>query len=380
MKIEPFAVEDWMSAHELSARWNIAETCVDSLTLEDVLELGGDPERILEGLRSLKLTYGAIPGGTRLRELIAARYAGVDPADVLVTNGAIGANFLAEYTLVEPGDRVVCVQPTYQQVYSVPASFGAEVLLLRLRPENGFLPDLDELRELAGDAARLIVVNNPNNPTGALMDRDLLEGVVNVARQCGAYVLADEVYRGLEHDPEVATPSIVDLYEKGVGSGSMSKVFSLAGLRLGWIAGPRDVVEDCEQHRHHTTISCGMIDEALATIALEAADALLERNLRIVRENAALLDDWVGGQEHLDYVQPRAGTTAFLHYDFDVPSERFARELLTHHETLVVPGSAFGWENWLRVSFACERRVLEAALERLGAYVDSLAQAGPGGG
>jgi len=374
MKIDRFAVENWMSAHELSARWNIAETCVDSLTLEEVLELGGDPERLLSGLRSLKLTYGAIPGSGRLRELIADLYDGVDPGAVLVTNGAIGANFLAEYTLVEPGDRVVCVEPTYQQLYSVPASFGAEVRLLRLRPENGFLPDVDELRELAGDSARLIVINNPNNPTGALMDRESLEEVVDVARRCDAWLLADEVYRGLEHDQAATTPSVVDLYEKGVASGSMSKVFSLAGLRLGWVVGPRGLIGDCEQHRHHTTISCGMIDEALAETALESSAALLERNLGIVRENAALLDDWVGGQEQLDYVPPQAGTTAFLHYDFEMPSERFARELLTHYETLVVPGSCFEWENWLRLSFACERRVLEAGLERLEAYLDSLAQ------
>jgi aspartate/methionine/tyrosine aminotransferase len=373
MKVEPFEVENWMNERETSARWNLGETCIDSLTLGQLLALSGDPEETLARLRATKLTYGFIAGAPRLRELIAATYAELAPGQVLTATGAIGANYLVEYTLVDPGDRVVCVQPTYQQLHSVPLSFGADVRLLRLRPENGFLPDVTELRELAGGRAKLIVLNNPNNPTGALVERDMLEKIVEVARENSAYLLVDEVYRGLEHDPAVKASSVVDLYEKGISTGSVSKVYSLAGLRLGWVAGPPDVVADCEQHRHYTTISCGMLEEQLAIIALENMDALLERNMAIVRGNALTLDEWVRGEPHMDYVPPHAGTTAFLHYDYAIPSRRFADDLQALNGTFLVPGGAFGWENWLRVGFACAPQTLAAGLAGVSEYLARLA-------
>jgi aspartate/methionine/tyrosine aminotransferase len=200
MKIAPFGVEQWMNEHEERAVFNIGETCVRSLTLDELLAFDDDPERALAELRALQLTYGHIYGAPELRALVAGLYEGLAPEQTLVTNGAIGANFLAQYALVEPGDRVVCVQPTYQQLFSVPVSFGAEVVPLPLRPEHGWLPDLQELRSLLQAPTAMVVINNPNNPTGALMDEQALRELVDVVRPTGAWLLADEVYRRLEHD------------------------------------------------------------------------------------------------------------------------------------------------------------------------------------
>ena len=369
MRVDQFGVEVWMNEHEVQATWNLGETCIDSLTLDELLELSGHAEATLRELLTRKLTYGDITGAPRLRQLIAALYESVGPDRILLTHGAIGANFLAEYTLVEPGDRVVCVQPTYQQLYSVPASFGADVRLLRLRPEEGFLPNLDELRDLAGGRAKLICINNPNNPTGALMPLSLLEQIVEVARECGACLLADEVYRGLEHDRTVVTPSVADLYERGVSTGSMSKAFSLAGLRLGWIAAAPDVIGDCERHRDYTTISCSLLDEALAGVALQHKDRLLERNLRIMLSNAATLRDWIAAEPRISWVPPAAGTTAFLRYDYDLPSERFAQELFDFNGTFLVPGSCFATDGWLRVGYACSPAVLRGGLDGISGYL-----------
>jgi aspartate/methionine/tyrosine aminotransferase len=372
VRVDQFDVEVWMNEHEMQATWNLGETCIDSLTLDELLELGGHADATLRELRGRTLTYGDITGAPRLRQLIAAFYDSIEPERVLVTHGAIGANFLAQYTLVEPGDRVVCVQPTYQQLYSVPASFGADVRLLRLRPEDGFMPDVDELRALAGGRAKLICINNPNNPTGALIPRGTLEQIVAVARQCGAYLLGDEVYRGLEHDRSVVTPSVADLYERGVSTGSMSKVFSLAGLRLGWVAASPEVIADCERHRDYTTISCGLLDEALACLALEHRDELLERNLRIVLDNAATLREWIAGEPRIGWVPPAAGTTAFLRYDYDVPSDGFAQELFDLNGTFLVPGSCFAMDGWLRLGYACSPAVLRGGLDGISAYVRQL--------
>ena len=167
-------------------------------------------------------------------------------------------------TLVSHGDRVVAIVPTYQQHYSIPESIGAEVHCLSLKEENGYLPDLDDLRAIVTADTKLIAINNPNNPTGALMDRAMLENIVEIGRNADAWILSDEVYRGTDQSGDGMTVSIADLYEKGISTAGMSKAFSLAGLRLGWIVGPEEVIEATMIHRDYNTISVGMIDDYFA--------------------------------------------------------------------------------------------------------------------
>jgi aspartate/methionine/tyrosine aminotransferase len=372
LEIEPFGVEEWMNAYEEQARFNVAETCVESMTVGELLDLSGGRESFLEEFLSRKLTYGEIPGSFDLRGHISRLYDTQDEGNVLVTHGGIGANFLALFTLVGPGDRVVVVKPTYQQLYSVPKAFGADVRMLDLRPENDFLPDLDDLHMLAGDRCRLIVLNNPNNPTGALMDAAFLKEVVRIAERTGAWILCDEVYRGLEHDPGEKTPSVVDLSERAVATGSLSKVFSLAGLRLGWVAGPRDFIKACFSRRDYTTISCGMIDEMLAIRAFSHRDKIRERNLPLVRRNAAILDRWVGAEKGLSYVRPRAGTTAFIHYDYPILSEEFCKALFDYNGAFIVPGKAFDFEGWFRIGYSCATETLEEGLSAISSYMRTL--------
>jgi aspartate/methionine/tyrosine aminotransferase len=373
MRIEPFFVEQWMNAHETTATWNVAETCVDSLRLDELLALSGDADGVLRRLRETRLGYGDIVGSPRLRAAIAALYGErIEAENVLVANGAIGANFLALLALVEPGDTVVCLTPTYQQLFSVPEALGAIVRRLRLREEDGYLPDIDDLRSLVDDHTRLIVLNNPNNPTGALMDEALLREIVAVARECGAWIHCDEVYRKLEHEPGTTAPSVADLYEKGVSSGSMSKSYSLAGLRTGWVAGPPEVIERCLEVRDYTTISCGALDDTLATVALEHLDAVLERSLAIVRGNLTLVDEWLAREPRLHSVRPRAGTTTLIRYEYPLPSADLCQAMFDFNGAFVVPGIAFGEEYSFRLGYACAREVLAGGLTAISAYLRAL--------
>ena len=376
MKIRPFGVEEWMNTYENDAVANIAETCVDSLTVEALLDLSGRKEPLLEQIRSLRLSYGDIPGSDRLRDLVAGLYARQSRDNVLIMNGGAAANFLSLYTLVEAGDEVVSVWPTYQQLTSIPESFGATVKLLPLEPEGAFLPDVERLKALVSEKTRLICINNPNNPTGALMERPLLEAVVDVARSVGAWIHCDEVYRGLVHEPGLEIPSVADLYEKGISTGSLSKTYSLAGLRLGWIVGPADFIARCFSRRDYTTISCGRIDDLLGSVALEAREALLERNLSIVRRSAAVLREWVDGEARLDWVPPKAGTTAFIRYDYDLPSEVFCRRLFEGDGTFIVPGSAFDRDRWFRIGYAFDPVMLRHGLDRISAFLRRLEASG----
>ena len=308
MKIEPFKVEEWMNAYETGARYNIAETCVDSVSLDELFELTGeDKEKFWNEFSSQRLTYGYIEGNPSSKEGICSLYHTLKPDEIVPTHGAAGANHHVFYSLIKPGDRVISIMPTYQQLYSIPESYGADVKMMHLKAENGYLPDLEELKKLAVPGTKMICINNPNNPTGALMSRELLIQIVEIARSVDAYVLCDEVYRHLTHKDEWCE-SIVDLYEKGISVSSMSKVFSLAGLRLGWIAThDQDVIKTCLSHRDYNLVSCGMFDEQLAGIALKHSDKLLVRNRSIVRTNLEILDRWIGAEPHVSYQKPSGG-------------------------------------------------------------------------
>lgn len=372
MDIKLFAVEDWMNKYEMSAKYNIAETCVDSLTVEELISIDGtNPEDFFRSLASKKLTYGHIEGSPEFRTLVSQLYTTVDPHQVLVMNGGIAANFLVFYSLVKPGDHVISVHPTYQQIYDVPKSFGATVDLLHLKEENGFLPDLDELRSLVGENTKLICINNPNNPSGSLMERDTLEKIVEIARSCGAYLLCDEVYRNLLQDDDLIVPSIADLYEKGISTSSMSKALSLAGLRLGWIAAPKEVIEECIKHRDYTTISVGMLDDLLAVHAMKNYDRILTRNRKIIKDNLAILDEWVANEPAITYVKPRAGTTAMLGYDLPISSVDFCEGLLKETGAFLTPGICFDMEGYLRIGYACETEMLREGLQKLSEYIRS---------
>ena len=372
MKIEDFAVEIWMNAHETRCRYNLAESCVDSITLGDLLALAGQTARDLDDLLPMKLTYGAIEGSERLRAAIAALYPGRDGSEVLVTHGAAGANALLYETLIEPGDEMVCFVPTYQQHYSIPESFGGRVQRLWLRPENGYLPDLDELAALVTPRTRLIALTNPNNPTGALIDAAGLRAIVEIARRADAWVICDEVYRGMNQADDELTTSIAELYGKGVAVGSMSKAFALAGLRLGWILAAPELLRRVSVHRDYNTISVGRLDDHFATLALEHCEPLLARNRAIVRTNAAILDAWIAGEPRISWVRPSGGTVALLHYRAAMTSVDFCARLMAETGVLFMPGSALGLESCVRIGFGNATPSLKDGLPEVSRFLARL--------
>ena len=372
MKIRDFGVEIWMNEFENRCQFNLAETCVASLTIEQLLRLAGRNEMALSELLPMKLTYGAIEGSDRLRDNICGLYSSQRRENIVVTHGTIGANALVYETLVSPGDHVISVLPTYQQHYAIPESYGAQVDVLPLREANGFLPALDELEAMMRLETRVVAINNPNNPTGSLMDRALLERIADIARQRGAYVICDEVYRGVDQAGDGFTASMADIYEKGISTAGVSKVFSLAGLRLGWIAAPEDVIEAVSRHRDYNTISVGMINDHFACIALEAKDKILDRSREITRTNLALLDEWVAGEPGLSYVRPRSATVALLRYDFDLPSRDFCVRLLEETGVMLTPGSALDMEGYVRIGFANDRETLATGLAKISEFLARL--------
>lgn len=183
MKIKTFKVERWMNEFEDDAVYNLGETCIDSLTVGELLSLcGEDPDTFLKGLKNTRLTYSHIFGSPQYLEGVAGLYEALKPENVVPTHGAIGANNQVITTLIEAKDNMVCVMPTYQQHYSIPESIGAEVRILQLRPENNFLPDIEELKSLVDENTKMITLNNPDNPTGSWIPKAEMEAMIEIAR------------------------------------------------------------------------------------------------------------------------------------------------------------------------------------------------------
>lgn len=366
MKIKPFLVEEWMNAYENDAEINIAETCVNSISMEELFETSNiDINEFIKEFASKRLTYGHIEGNPKFLDGICNLYKSINPENVVTTHGAIGANHHVFFSLVEPGDEVISIMPTYQQLYSIPEAYGADLKILHLKKENNYLPDLEELKNLVTKNTKMICINNPNNPTGALISNEMLMEIIEIAKDSGAYILCDEVYRNLVQD-EIYQESIVDLYEKGISVSSMSKIFSLAGIRLGWIATrDEEALKSFWSHRDYNHISCSMFDEEIGAIALSNYDKILERSKSIVRNNLDILDKWIKSQEHFSYIKPKAGTTALVHYDFDLPSYEFCKELLQETGAFVTPGACFEIEHSFRVGYASNKEDLIKGLKAI---------------
>lgn len=370
---------------------NIAETCAASISIDDLVGFCEDPSMPGPLSTSSKLTYGAIRGSSALRERLAALYSArvanpLSQDNILLTPGAIAANFLLLYTLVAPGDHVICVYPTYQQLYSVPKSLGAEVSLWKLKKEKKYIPDLDDLKDLVKENTKMIIINNPNNPTGSTTPKSVLQGLVDFAKERDIIILSDEVYRPLFHgvspiDQEFP-PSIVSLgYDKAIATGSMSKAYALAGIRVGWIASrSREIIESIATARDYTTISVSQIDDQIASYAMSQSvlHALLGRNIALAKTNFALLESFVN--EHsstCSWVKPTGGTTAFIQFKENghpINDEQFCIDVLESTKVMFLPGSkCFGggedFKGFVRIGFVCETEVLKEGLEKLGNYI-----------
>lgn len=370
MKIKTFKVEQWMGEFENDAVYNLGETCIDSLTVRELLTLcGKNVSEYMEELAELRLTYSHIFGSPEFTSGVASLYENVLPEQVLPTHGAVGANHQVIMTLIEPKDNMVSVMPTYQQHYSIPESVGAEVRILQLRKENDYLPDLNELRGLVDENTKMITINNPNNPTGSWIPEDYLREIAAIAETVGAYVLSDEVYRGISEDGSYMK-SIVDLYEKGLSVGSMSKAFSLAGLRMGWVVTrDKEAMEQMRERRDYDTISCGVLDDRLAALALANKEKIFERNRKILLQNRQILDQWARETPEVSYVRPVAGTTALVYYDKDMPSYDLCVDLLREKGVLFTPGSCFEMEGAVRIGYAFDSKTLKEGLDRFAEYL-----------
>jgi aspartate/methionine/tyrosine aminotransferase len=371
MNFQNFDLEYFQSQFERSVEINLADSSVKCANMSDLLA-GEDPRSLLE----LPLYYPEVNGTTLLRERIAALYPNASAGTVLVTVGAAQANWMVCNTLLEQGDEVIVVSPGYRQVWGLAKNAGCQVKETHLLPENDWRLDLDELESLATARTKLISIVNPNNPTGSILSRDEMARIVSICRKTGAWLHADEVYRGTELAAD-ETPSFWGMYERAICVNSMSKAYGLAGLRIGWAVASPELIEELWRRHEYAVIAAAGPSMKLAEIALLPAKRkmLLDRQKKLSREGHAVLETWVREQEGRFSVSKAVATSiAFVGYNFDMPSAELADHIRRKASVLVAPGAYLGTENHLRITVGYEPAKARKALDRIGAIAEELSR------
>lgn len=365
MKFTPFRMERWQSTYENRVGINLSESGVHPMTVSELLALAG----VEEGVGGIRLGYGQSNGSDGLRDRIAALYPGATEASVLVTVGGAEANFVGQWHLLSQDRPAAIMLPNYMQVPGMVENFRAPILPFHLKEESGWQPDLDQLEDALNQGANFILVTNPNNPTGASLTAESMDAIVALAERFGAWILSDEVYRGAEVTGG-ETPSFWGRTERVLVTNSLSKAYGLPGLRLGWILGPPDLIEDLWGRTDYTTISPSTLSDHLATLALEPVTRgkILARTRQIIHENFGAMRDWIDSQEGLfTYRPPDAGAICYMRYRPQVNSSEFAEKLRAEKDLLVVPGDHFGMDRYLRLGFGNPREELLEGLDRIAA-------------
>jgi aspartate/methionine/tyrosine aminotransferase len=373
MKVEQFAMERMQSTFENLVDYNLSESGVRPVTPRELLEETG----ALEGLLDQPLVYTQSNGTIELRSAIAALYDGATPDHIEVTNGGSEANYLALWRLVEPGDDVVMLVPTYMQSWGLARAFGGAVRewpLIEDRAAGRWRVDLDRLEAIASKRTRLIVICNPNNPTWARLQAGELDLIGALADRHGAWVLSDEIYRGAEIDGR-ETATMWGRARKVLVTSGLSKAYGLPGLRIGWIAGPPDTIASLWSYHDYTTIAPGALSDRLARAALEPArrTRLLERTRGILRANLPVVEQWLAsaGGDRPDspaaftWIRPEAGAIVYVNYGARVNSTHLVTELRERRSVLIVPGDHFGMDGYLRIGFGEPSPYLLEGLNRL---------------
>ena len=364
-KFQPFVMERMMSKFEKEVDYNLSESGVHPLTLKELFQ--DDPDG-LAGLQSIELDYAHANGIPELRKNIAALYPGAGPENVLVTVGAIEANYDILWGLLTAGDEVVVMLPNYMQIWGLAKNLDLDLKTFTLDEKAGWAPDLDGLRKAVTGRTKLIAVCNPNNPTGYILKDEEMEAVIETARRAGAWILADEVYAGAERLTDVQTPSFYGKYEKVLAVGSLSKAYGLPGLRIGWAVGPADVIDELWARHEYLTLSATMLSNHLAAYALSprVRPRLIQRARGFIRRGYPVLEQWMNEhREILSTIPPQAAAIAFVRYRLNISSTQFAERLREEKRVLIVPGEHFGLDHFVRISYGLPHEYLTPALGRI---------------
>lgn len=368
MILPPFKLEEFWKKYEFSTPYLLCCSDAETWEMKEILTLADEGSKKL--WESLHFGYTEAPGHPTLRQEIAGLYSTLTPDDIFTFAGAEEGIYCGLKILTNPGDHVIVIDPFYQSLGTLPEAFGAEVTAVSLKFENQWKLDLSEVEKAFRANTKLLILNYPHNPTGAILDKDTQDGLIELAREAGAYIFSDEVYRFLELDESSRLPSLADAYEKGISINVMTKSFGLAGLRVGWMATKdTDVLRQAGSYKLYTSICNSAPSEILAIMALRAKETILKRNREILLANLKILDEFMKrNQNVLSWVRPSCGTMAVIKLLLPLSVENFAEDLVKSEGVLIMPGSNFDLPgNFFRIGFG--KKNFEDCLKRFESFL-----------
>lgn len=372
MKFTPFDLEYSQSVWEQKVDFNLTESGVHPITLQELI---GNDESLLNKLLSTEINYPHVNGSPQLRESIASLYNQATINNVLVTVGAAEANQIVMQTLLEDGDELATITPTYKQVWGIAENQGYKVKTFSLNSGDSWSLNIDELAAAVNEKTKIVAVVNPNNPTGHILTKTEMQRIIAAAERVGAWILADEVYRGAEREQEEESESFFGLYDKVISVGSMSKAYGLPGLRIGWIVAPPDTVEKVWRRHEYSTITASMLSNILAAHALspEIRPRLIARTRNYIRNGFPILQRWMDAQEGLfSYTPPQASAVSFIKYNLDINSNDLMLKLINEASVFIGSGESFGMDHHMRIAFGQEKEILEEAFARIQRTLENL--------
>jgi aspartate/methionine/tyrosine aminotransferase len=366
-RIDRFEMERMQSLYWHLVDYDLSESGVSPMSIAELLEGTdlGDPATFAQ----TKLGYPLSEGSELTRERIAQWYPGATPANVTVVNGGSEANFLTLFTLLGRGDRLAFEVPNYLQGPGLGRLFGDGTDTFRLKLRGGrWGLDVDELERAVGKTTRVIMVCNPNNPTGAVLTDEEMDAVVRVAERRGAWIVADEIYRGTEVEGDEPSPSFWGRTERVVVTSGLSKAFGLPGLRIGWAVGPEAFIHDLWERHDYTTLTPGMASDILCGAAMEPSKraAIFERTRGIVRSQLPRMEEWIHSHDDIfRYARPTAGAIAYVKYRLPVSSTKLVDRIREEQSVLLVGGDQFGLGKGLRFGFGFDIEYTMKGLARV---------------
>ncbi len=373
MKIEQFEMERTQSLYENAVQYNLSESGVRPLRTDELL-----PPKELAELAATPLCYPEGMGSDLLRERIALFYDNATMANVVVTNGGSEANHITLWGLVEEGARVACMIPNYLQTWGLARAYAERAdafYLVESADRSRWELDLDSLAAAVSPDTGLIIVTNPNNPTGGVLNEAELESVVEAARRAGAWLVFDEIYRGAEVEGDTA-PSAWGSYDKLIITSGLSKAFAMPGLRVGWAVAPEQAIEQLCWYRDYTTLTPNMLSDRLARVAMEPTkrDEILDRSKTIIRAQLPRLVQWVASHDELNMIPPVAAAIGMVGFDLPIESTELFDKLRIEQSVLITPGAHFGIGDYIRVGYGYD---IERTVEGLARIDETLAQLQP---
>ena len=369
MKLPVFKLEEYLGEREFTTEIMFSGSDMESFSVQELLNLANPESATL--WNSLRLHYTEPTGHPLLRRELCKLYGFEDSAKQICTfAGAEEAIFAALQTILNKDDHAIIVTPCYQSLCEIPKSICA-ISHIEIKFEGDCFPrscrlDVSEVEKNIRHNTKLLVINFPQNPTGAMISREEQNLLVELARKHNLYIFSDEVYRGLEHDQKDQLPAIASIYEKGCSLGVMSKAYGLAGLRIGWLA-TRDQKLLCqiEHFKHYLSICNSAPSEILAIVALQNSENIIARNHGILKSNLDLLKTFFKSHAHIfEWFEPKGGCVAFPRLILKQNIFDFAENLRASKGVLLLPGQVFGNErNHFRISYG--RFNMPEALKRL---------------